>query len=344
MAAAAADEEYSVDVDPVRPAAEDRVDPPRLSASAKFAELFALFDHDKDGFLKGDELRHFAVALPGALPNVHEIEKVPHGLLSQLANKLSTRESFQQVLLADQIDDEMIESMENYAMALYGGTLSAARLADKHRAIKERADKARKVVQEAIEKLQSGATSIVLNGENIGDAGVALLATALPQSKLEWLQLNSNGIGDAGVEALAEVLPQCRAIQSVSLQSNEIGDAGAAALAQAIPECKKLKWLILTSNQIGDAGAVALADARCGSVQELFLSSNQIGDVGALALLNALNESALVTLNVPSNRIGESVKSEMAEISDDEGLFFQGDKSPQKPFLNRNGKTINIFT
>ena len=143
---------------------------------------------------------------------------------------------------------------------------------------------------------------------------------------------------------MAKVLPQCRAIQSVSLQSNEIGDAGAAALAQVIPECKNLKWLILTSNEIRDAGAVALADARCGSVQELFLSSNQIGDVGALALLNALNESALVTLNVPSNRIGESVKSEMAEISDDEGLFFQGDKSPQKPFLNRNGKTINIFT
>ena len=74
-------------------------------------------------------------------------------------------ESFQQVLLADQIDDEMIESMENYAMALYGGTLSALSW-NKHRAIKERADKARKVVQEAIEKLQNGATSIVL-GEKV---------------------------------------------------------------------------------------------------------------------------------------------------------------------------------
>ena len=44
--------------------------------------------------------------------------------------------------------------MEDYAIALYGGTLSAERLADKHRAIEERADKARKIVQEAIERLQ----------------------------------------------------------------------------------------------------------------------------------------------------------------------------------------------
>ena len=63
-------------------------------------------------------------------------------------------------------------------------------------------------------------------------------------------------------------------------------------------------------------------------------------DAGALALLNALNESALVTLNVPSNRIGESVKSEMAEISDDEGLFFQGDN--RRRTLSRNVKTIFI--
>ena len=49
VAAAAADEEYSVDVDPVRPAAEDRVvSPPQRQREV--CGVFALFDHDKDGF------------------------------------------------------------------------------------------------------------------------------------------------------------------------------------------------------------------------------------------------------------------------------------------------------
>ena len=324
-------------------AAEDHLSVPRISTSLKFAELFTLFDHDKDGFLKGDEMRHFALALPGALPGVRDIEKVPQGLLSQLT-KISTRETFQQILLADQLDDERIESMEDYALSLYGGTLSKERQADRRQAKTKRLVKARKIVDEAIAKLRNGASSINLSGEKIGDAGVALLATALPQSKLAWLNLKSNEIGDAGAEALAKVLPQCGALQSVGLGSNKIGDAGAEALARALPQCKALKWMILSSNEIRDAGAAALANVQCGWVQELFLSSNQIGDSGAVALMNALNASALTTLNLPSNRIGDSVKSELAKMSDDGGYFFHADKVLLDPFFNRNGKTINIYT
>ena len=102
--------------------------------------------------------------------------------------------------------------------------------------------------------------------------------------------------------------------------------------------------MILSSNEIRDAGAAALANVQCGWVQELFLSSNQIGDSGAVALMNALNASALTTLNLPSNRIGDSVKSELAKMSDDGGYFFHADKVLLDPFFNRNGKTINIYT
>ena len=115
---------------------------------------------------------------------------------------------------------------------------------------------------------------------------------------LERLLLNDNQISDAGMAALASALQACSALfklENLYLQRNQISDAGVAALLEegAMPN---LKLLLLHKNQISDAGVAALASALRGgtlpSCTKIGLRDNPGGDAPVKEAL-ALRRSPL---------------------------------------------------
>ena len=95
------------------------------------------------------------------------------------------------------------------------------------------------ILQEAIEKIKSGATAINLSKSEIDDEGAIALAAALKSEncKLEKLNLGGNEIGNEGAEALADALKSVNCnLKEIYLRGNKISDAGATSLAEAAPE------------------------------------------------------------------------------------------------------------
>ncbi len=113
--------------------------------------------------------------------------------------------------------------------------------------------------------VSSKLTELILNGEQITDAGVASLSKALQSSicQLTSLNLNSNQITDAGVVSLSQALQSsaCQ-VTSLNLWANEITDAGVVSLSQALQSSAcQVTSLNLRGNQISDAGVVSLSQA-----------------------------------------------------------------------------------
>ena len=86
------------------------------------------------------------------------------------------------------------------------------------------------------------------------DLAVAVAAVLPKMRNLKYLILDGHDIGDAGVEALAKVINQVPWLEEISLQHDGIGIAGAKALAEVLPKMTSLKRLRLEGNEIGDAG------------------------------------------------------------------------------------------
>jgi plasmid maintenance system antidote protein VapI len=139
-------------------------------------------------------------------------------------------------------------------------------------------------------------TSIDINGNNLTDAGMDRLATALemPFTKVTSIDLGLNRIRDQGATRLASVLEKSSSrITSLVLSHNEIGDEGAKKLAEAIGKegCRVTK-LWLTGNMIGDDGAMQLADMLEKETSQLSLIElawNKIEDEGAQRLIQAIS-------------------------------------------------------
>ena len=99
---------------------------------------------------------------------------------------------------------------------------------------------------------------LALNSNQIGDAGITALATAVGNGALAqctFINLSMNQIGDAGLSALAGALSS-RALASLevlNLRGNQIGDAGLSALAAAVGEgaLASLKELIADHGPLG---------------------------------------------------------------------------------------------
>lgn len=105
--------------------------------------------------------------------------------------------------------------------------------------------------------MHSTVSQVELNFCGLGAVGAEVIALALPHSKVTWLSSNGNPIGDAGIAALAS---------AVALEVLEVYDAGltsdgAVALGNALRLNSKLTQLVLYGNLIGDAGAVSLASS-----------------------------------------------------------------------------------
>lgn len=122
-------------------------------------------------------------------------------------------------------------------------------------------------------------TNVVLNGFNIGDTNIALLAMALVHNThLKTLHLDGNKISDRGAVILAYALKQNNTLEFVSLNDNFIRSSGAEAIAYVLHENNNLRTLRLANNSIGNHGARELRNMMKHNefIRELFLEGNAI--------------------------------------------------------------------
>jgi hypothetical protein len=153
--------------------------------------------------------------------------------------------------------------------------------------------------------LLDGDDEISLSGYGIGDAGCAVLCSALAggiEPALRSLDLESNRLSAAGGASLGAALAAGAAplLAQLDLIGNDLGTAGACALAAALAPrtqqggggggcCPLLAHLDFQGNGIGDAGCAALGAAFAAGaaplLAHLYLTSNGIEDCSALAAL-----------------------------------------------------------
>ena len=133
-------------------------------------------------------------------------------------------------------------------------------------------------IMNQVEKNDPSTTNIVLNGFDIVDAKLAVLAMALVNNThVISLHLNGNSITDHGAKLLAYTLQQNKTIELVSLNDNRIRSAGAEAIAAALYDNNNLQVLRLENNQIGNSGGKKLRKMmrhnKC--INELSLDGNK---------------------------------------------------------------------
>ena len=133
-------------------------------------------------------------------------------------------------------------------------------------------------IMNQVEKNDPSTTNIVLNGFDIVDAKLAVLAMALVNNThVISLHLNGNSITDHGAKLLAYTLQQNKTMWLVSLNDNRIRSAGAEAIAAALYDNNNLQVLRLENNQIGNSGGKKLRKMmrhnKC--INELSLDGNK---------------------------------------------------------------------
>jgi len=162
-------------------------------------------------------------------------------------------------------------------------------------------------VADVVKRIKAGAEEVTCSRRNLRNQGTIDVAKKLGTSRLRSLRLRSNEIGDAGVKVLAMTLPECRFLLILDLGFNCIGGNGASYLAMALEENTTLTSLSLTNNKLGDVGASRLADALSKNTQllDLFIEDNRITSRGAASLGRGLaNNDALQVLWIIDNPIG----------------------------------------
>ena len=102
-----------------------------------------------------------------------------------------------------------------------------------------------------------------IEGEGIGDAAAAVLATSLAtNTTLTNLNLSGNNLGPSGAESLATALKINTSLSNLNFSGNNLGPAGAESLATALKTNTILTNLDFSGNNVGPAGAVSLATAH----------------------------------------------------------------------------------
>jgi len=132
------------------------------------------------------------------------------------------------------------------------------------------------------------------------------LSAALEDNRaLRKLDLSENNIGDAGVSVLAGALQKNTGLRRLDLSGNdEIDCKGAVDMANALKKNRSLVNLNLSHSQVGDEAAKAFGSmfAQNSTLQTLNLSCCLIHGEGAEALLSGLEKnSTLQTLNLEDN-------------------------------------------
>ena len=173
------------------------------------------------------------------------------------------------------------------------------------------------------EVVSSRLTELILNSDQITDAGVTSLSKALQSSacKVTTLHLSGYQISDAGVTSLSKALQSsaCK-VTTLHLSTHHlITDAGVTSLSKALQSSAcKVTTLHLSRNQITDAGVISLSKALQSSackVTSLHLCRNQITDAGVTSLSQALQSPAckVTTLYLGSNQITDAGVTSLSE-------------------------------
>ena len=149
---------------------------------------------------------------------------------------------------------------------------------------------------------------VVSRNTSLGDAGVALIADALPAvPALVHLDISNTRCGDAGMIAIAAALGKAAAVggraTAVGANLSELvlygndsvrGTSGWSALAGVLPVLRGLQRLDCnrcSGMRCEGASAIAAALPRCPALESLSLARCAIGDMGAGALAAAIGAS-----------------------------------------------------
>ena len=145
-----------------------------------------------------------------------------------------------------------------------------------------------------LRRRESSLINLTLVGTQIEDEGAVALASGLTERALPALKdldLEGNRLGDAGLAALAPALRQLPGLAVLSLDHNQIGDRGVASLlAEPLQDAlPSLHTLWLHDNLITDRGCAGLAAKLCTGappeLRRLSVSGNPASEEAQKALL-----------------------------------------------------------
>ena len=136
---------------------------------------------------------------------------------------------------------------------------------------------------------------------------------------LTKLYLDGNEIDDKGVEILAEALRRNKSLIFIDLSNNNIKGDGVAALATTLKCNATLETLHLCNNKIGDDGVAALVDAlhRNTTLRELYLRGDTgISKIGKISLLKLVIDVSSIEATLQSNHTLRYVKYQFLHYGD----------------------------
>ena len=155
-----------------------------------------------------------------------------------------------------------------------------------------------------------------IEGEGIGDAAAAVLATSLEtNTTLTNLNLSGNNLGRSGAESLATARKINTSLSNLNFSGNNLGPAGAESLATALKTNTILTNLDFSGNKVGPAGAVSLAPAlkTNATLTNLNMSVNNLGPGGAESLATVLKTNTTLTnLDFSGNNLGPADAESLA--------------------------------
>ena len=155
-----------------------------------------------------------------------------------------------------------------------------------------------------------------IEGEGIGDAAAAVLATTLEtNTTLTNLNLSGNNLGPSGAESLATALKTNTSLSNLNFSGNNLGPAGAESLATALKTNTILTNLDFSGNNVGPAGAESLATAlkTNTTLTNLNMSVNNLGPGGAESLATVLKTNTTLTnLDLSGNNLGPADAESLA--------------------------------
>ncbi|WP_253305921.1 hypothetical protein [unidentified bacterial endosymbiont] len=136
----------------------------------------------------------------------------------------------------------------------------------------------------------------------IGDAGISMIASILPKSRIHSLYLKGNKITDRGVSELAKTIFKS-GVQILDLWHNEVSDQGLEILSLILPKTK-IQVLDLAENKLTHLKALAKVLPNCLCLRVLYLGRNIIGGTDATLFSIGLEKSTIRLLDIGYNKLG----------------------------------------